>query len=81
MISIIHFWEQLFVGENLFYGKGVRALRGYFGPSLEPKTESWFSPISSYWFVRRKAQVKNSGIYLILPVAMVTKMADKTGLK
>ena len=38
-------------------GKGVRALRGYFGPPLEPKTESCFSPISSYWFIRRKAQV------------------------
>ena len=37
--------------------KGVRALRGYFWPPLEPKTESCISPISSYWFVRRIAQV------------------------
>ena len=37
--------------------KGVRALRGYFGPPLEPKTESCFSPISSYLFIRRIAQV------------------------
>ena len=26
-------------------------------PPLEPKTESCFSPISSYWFIRRIAQV------------------------
>ena len=38
-------------------------IKGVFWPPLEPKPESCFSPISSYWFVRRKAQVKKSSIY------------------
>ena len=45
------------------------------------KTESCFSPISSDKFIRRLTQVYISGIYLTLTVAMVTKMANKTGLK
>ena len=32
-------------------------IKGLFWPPLEPKTESCFSPISSYWFIRRIAQV------------------------
>ena len=47
-------------------GKGYKrgsSIKGLFWPPLEPKTESCFSPISSYWFIRRIAQVKNSGIY------------------
>ena len=32
-------------------------IKGLFWPPLEPKTESCFSPISSYWFVRGTAQM------------------------
>ena len=32
-------------------------LKGLIWPPLEPKTESCFTPISSYWFIRRIAQV------------------------
>ena len=32
-------------------------IKGLFWPPLDPKTESGFSPISSYWFIRRIAQV------------------------
>ena len=32
-------------------------IKGLFWPPLEPKTESCFSPISSFWFIRRIAQV------------------------
>ena len=30
-------------------------IKGLFLPPLEPKTECCFSPISSYWFIRRIA--------------------------
>ena len=32
-------------------------IKGLFWPPLEQKIESCFSPISSYWFIRRIAQV------------------------
>ena len=32
-------------------------IKGLFWPPLEPKTESCLSPISSYWFIKRIAQV------------------------
>ena len=32
-------------------------IKGQIWPPLEPKIESCFSPISSYWFIRRIAQV------------------------
>ena len=32
-------------------------IKGLFWPPLEQKTESCFSPISSYWFIRGIAQV------------------------
>ena len=38
------------------YQRGM-CFKGLFWHHLEPKTESCFSPISSYWFVRRIAQV------------------------
>ena len=38
-------------------------IKGLFWPPLEPKSESCLSPISSCWFIRRIAQVLNSGIY------------------
>ena len=48
-------------------------IKGLIWPPLEPKTESCFSSISSYRFIRRMVQVLNSGIYINLMVAMVTK--------
>ena len=38
------------------YQRGT-CIKGLFWPPLEPKTESCFSPISSYCFVRRIAKV------------------------
>ena len=38
--------------------KGVRALRGYFGPLQEPKLKNVYSPISFDWFIRRLTEVK-----------------------
>ena len=32
-------------------------IKGLFWPPLEQKNESYFSPISSYWFIRRIAEV------------------------
>ena len=32
-------------------------IKGQIWPPLEPKTESCFSPISPYWFIRRMVQV------------------------
>ena len=33
------------------FSKGLRALRGYFGPPMRQKNEIRFSPNSSYWFI------------------------------
>ena len=46
---LMHFCSQ--------YCKQYGPRWGHFGPPLEPKTESCFSPISSDWFIRRIAQV------------------------
>ena len=59
--------------------QGVCALRGYFGPPMRPKNEIRFSPKSSYWFIRTMTQVYKPGISLTFNVAMVSKMAAKTG--
>ena len=59
--------------------KGVRALRGYFGPLLSKKTENCFSPICFDWFIRRITEVLNFWIYLDFTVAMLAKMANKIG--
>ena len=48
---------------------------------MRPKSEIRFSPNSSHWFIRTMTQVYKSDISLTLTVAMVTKMAAKTGLK
>ena len=62
-----------------FGDKGVRALRGYFGPPMRQKNEIRFSPNSSYWLTRTMTQVYKSDISLTFAVAMVTKIAAKTG--
>ena len=59
--------------------KGVCALRGYFGPPMRQKNEIHFSPNSSYWFIRTMTQVYKSDISKTFTVAMLTKMAAKTG--
>ena len=56
-------------------------IKGLIWPPLDPKTENCFSHISFDWFIRRMTKVYNFGIYLNDTVAMVTKMADKTGIK
>ena len=45
------------IGHCLCYCKRGTCIKGLFWPPLEPKTESCFTSISSYWFVRRIAQV------------------------
>ena len=56
-------------------------IKGQIWPPWEPKTESCFSPISSNWFISRMVEGYNSCIYFTFSVAMVTKMAEKIGLK
>ena len=57
-------------------------LKGLIWPPLEPKSESCFSPISSDWFNRI---INSSMIFWYLfkfnGYYMLTKMADKLGLK
>ena len=50
-----------------------------FGPPMRPKNEIRFSPNSSYWFISTMTHVYKSDISLTFTVAMVTKMAVKTG--
>ena len=59
--------------------KGLRALRGYFGPPMRSKNEIRFSPNSFCWFIRTMTQVYKSDISLTFTVAMVKKLANKTG--
>ena len=49
--------------------------------SSEAKSKNCFSPISLDWFIRKITDMKNFGTYLNFTVAIVTKMADKVGLK
>ena len=56
-------------------------MKGLYCPSLEQKTEHCFTPISFDWFIRRITEVLTIDIYLNLTVAMLTKMANKKGLK
>ena len=51
-------------------GQSGTCIKGLFCPPLEPKTESCFSPISSYWFIRRIAKCKILAFILLLSVAM-----------
>ena len=46
---------------------------------MRPKNVIRFSPNSSYWFIRTMTQVYKSDISLTFTVAMVAKMAAKTG--
>ena len=46
---------------------------------MRPKIEILFSLNSSYWFIRTMTKVYKSDISLTFTVAMVTKMAAKTG--
>ena len=51
-------------------------IKGLIWPPLEPKNESYFSPISSDWFIRRITQVKKSGITYTVAI-IVTKRPPK----
>ena len=42
---------------QIYMFKRGTCIKGLFWPPLEPKTESCLSPISSYWVIRRIAQV------------------------
>ena len=55
-------------------------IKGLFWPPLEPKTESCFSPISSYWFIRI-AQVKNSGFYFTFTCCYGNQKSRQNRLK
>ena len=52
----------------VYLKKGVRALRGFFGPPMTLKMESCFSQV-----INTIVQVLKSGIDSILTVAMVTR--------
>ena len=52
--------------ETSYNNERGMCIKGLFWPPLEQKTENGFSPISSYWFIRRIAQVLYSGIYFTL---------------
>ena len=56
-------------------------IKGLFWPPLEQKTEICFSPISSYWFIRRMAQVYNSGIYFTFTGCYGNQNGRQNGLK
>ena len=55
--------------------KGVRVLRGYFGPPMRPKNENAFHKFLLISLLEHMAQVLKSGIDSILTIAMVTKTA------
>ena len=56
--SIIYYSKyDTFDTDHFLSIKRGTCIKGLFWPPLEPKTESCFSPISSYWFIRRIAQV------------------------
>ena len=56
-------------------------IKGLIWPHLEQKTENCFSQISFDWFIRRMTEVLIFSTYLNISFAMVTKMADKIGMK
>ena len=56
-------------------------IKGLIWPPLELKTENCLSQNYFDWFSRRMTEVLNFGIYLNFTLAMVTKMADKIGIK
>ena len=89
MVRYRIFWFES-IGKNKLFGiinvAEFRPQRGTYikrliWPPLRPKTENCFSQISYDLFIRRMTEVLNFGIYLNFTVAMVTKMADKIGLK
>ena len=61
--------------------KGVRALRGYFGPLKSQKLKVAFHQFHLVGLLEEQPKCEILAFILLLPVAMVTKMADKIGLK
>ena len=56
-------------------------IKGLFWPPLEQKTEDAFHQFYLVGLLEEKPKCKILTFILLLPVAMVTKMADKIGLK
>ena len=52
-LSVAHYANSYIFDNDVQRGT---CIKGLFWPPLEPKTKSCYSPISSYWFVRRIAQ-------------------------
>ena len=61
--------------------KGVRALGGYFGPLWSQKLKVAFHQFHLIGLLEEYPKCKILAFILLLPVAMVTKMAYKIGLK
>ena len=61
--------------------KGVRALGGYFGPLWSKKLKVAFHQFHLIGLLEEYPKCKILAFILLLPVAMVTKMAYKIGLK
>ena len=64
-----------------FLFKGIRALRGYFGPLWSQKLKVAFHQFHLIGLLEEWPKCKILAFISLLPVAMVTKMADKIGLK
>ena len=65
----------------IFRHKGVRALRDYFGPLKSQKLKVAFHQFHLIGLLEEKPKCKILTFIFLLPVAMVTKMAAKIGLK
>ena len=61
--------------------KGLRALRAYFGPLYSQKLKVAFHQFHLTGLSEEKPKGKILAFILLLLVAMVTKIADKIGLK
>ena len=74
-------FDANFKGNFKSKSKGVHALRGYFGPFLSQKLKVVFHQLHLIGLLEDEPNCKILAFILLLPVAMVTKMADKIGLK
>ena len=74
-----HCWKSHAIAQIVF--KGVRALRGYFGPIKSQKLKVAFHQFHLIGLLGEWPKCKFLAFILLLPVAMVTKMADNIGLK
>ena len=61
--------------------KGIRTLRGYLGSLLSQKLKVAFHQFHLIGLLEEKPMCKILAFILLLPVAMVIKLADRIGLK